>query len=54
LEQLQDLGFAVPQNSKDAALGQAGAKVLRLRPKLDREELDQPSPLPPGNDAGNE
>lgn len=53
LEQLQELGFAVPEDSKDAANGQAGAKVLLLR-KLDREELDQPPPLPTGTDPGND
>ncbi|MGB9104199.1 MAG: hypothetical protein WCC59_05550 [Terriglobales bacterium] len=54
LEQLQELGFAVPQDSKDAAVGQAGARVLRLCKELDREELDRPSPFPPGSDPGNE
>ena len=54
LEKLQELAFAVPQDSMDAAVGQAGAKVLHLRKELDREELDQPSPLPPGNDPGSE
>lgn len=54
LEQLQELGFAVPQDSKDAAVGQAGARVLHLCRELDREELDQPSPLPTGSDSGYE
>jgi hypothetical protein len=54
LEELQKLGFAVPADSKDAAVGQAGANVLRLCKELDREELDQPPPFPPGNDPGNE
>ena len=50
LEQLQELGFVVHQDSKDAAVGQAGPKVLRLCKELDREELDQPPPLPTGTD----
>jgi len=54
LEQLQELGFVVPADSKDAAVGQAGANGLRLCKELDREELDQPSPFPPGNDPGND
>jgi hypothetical protein len=53
LEQLQELAFAVPQDSKDAAVGQAGANVLRLCKELDREELDQPSSLPTGTDPGD-
>ena len=54
LEQLQELRFADPRRSKDAAIGQAGAKVSLLRKELDREELDRPSRLPPGNDPGCE
>jgi hypothetical protein len=53
LEELQELGFAVPADSKDAAVGQAGANVLRLCKELDREELDQPSSLPTGTDPGD-
>ena len=54
LEELQELGFAVHGDTKGAAVGQAGANVLRLCKELDREELDQPSPLPPGNDPGSD
>ena len=54
LEELQELGFAVHEDTKDAAVGQAGANVLRLCKELDREELDQPSPLPTGTDPGDE
>ena len=54
LEQLQELGFAVSADSKNAAVGQAGPKVLRLCRELDREELDQPPPLPTGTDPGDE
>jgi hypothetical protein len=54
LEQLQELGFAVHADSKDGAVGQAGPNVLRLCKELDREELDQPPPLPTGTDPGDE
>ena len=54
LEQLQELRFAVRRDSKDAAVGQARAKVLPPRKEPDREELDRPSPLPPGIDPGND
>jgi hypothetical protein len=54
LERIQETRFAVPRDSKDAAVRQAGAKVSFLRKELDRDELDRPSPLPPGNDFGNE
>jgi hypothetical protein len=53
LEQLQELGLAVPQDSKDAANGQSGAKVLPLY-KLDREGLERPLPFRPSNDPGND
>ena len=53
LEQLQELGFAVHEDTKDAAVGQAGANVLRLCKELDREELDQPSSLPTGTDPSD-
>ena len=54
LEQLQELRFAVRRDSKDAAVGQARAKVLPPRKEPDREELDRPSRLPPGDDPGIE
>ncbi|HEX9120776.1 MAG TPA: hypothetical protein VF840_09575 [Terriglobales bacterium] len=54
LEELQDLRFTVPEDSVDAAVGQAGPKVLHLCRELDREELDQPPPLPTGTDRRDE
>ena len=54
LEQLQELGFVVHQDCRDAAVGQAGPKALRLCNEADRVELDQPPRLPPGSDPGNE
>ena len=53
VEQLQELALAVPEDSKDAAIAQAGVKVLRLCKELDREALDQPSSLPTGTDPGD-
>jgi hypothetical protein len=54
LEELQELRFAVPEDSKDAAVGQAGAKALRLCKNLDREGFGQPSPLPTGTDPADD
>lgn len=54
LEELQKLRFAVHKSSEGPAVGRAGAKVLRFCEELDREELDQPPPLPTGTDPGDD
>jgi hypothetical protein len=54
LEELQELRFAVDEDSKDPAVGRAGAKVLRLCKEPHREKLDQPPPLPTGTDPGDD
>ncbi|MGA1998401.1 MAG: hypothetical protein ABSG52_00270 [Terriglobales bacterium] len=54
LEELQELRFAVHEDSKDPAVGRAGAKVLRFCKELDRVELDQPPALPTGTDPGDD
>jgi hypothetical protein len=55
LEELQELRLTVHADGPDhPAVGQAGAKVLRFCKKLDREQLDQPPPLPTGTDPGED
>jgi hypothetical protein len=54
LEELQELRLALHEDGPDPAVGQAGAKVLRFCKKLDREQLDQPPPLPTGTDPGDD
>jgi hypothetical protein len=52
LEELQELRFAVHEDSRDPAVGRA--KVLHFCKESDREKLDQPPPLPTGTDLGDD
>jgi hypothetical protein len=54
LEELQELEYSTPEESRDATAGQAGPRLLHLLKGVEPVEFDQLPSLPPGDDPGNE